>query len=511
MSTIKISQLPALTVLNSNTSNTLFVGVDVPSDTTGKFTATTLAQGLFSNNALVVGQNPILLTNTVSQFSGTDGNYIQVNLQNFSNTGAGDMVITTDVGTNTDGFIDLGINNSQWNPFLYGQTSQYPLDGYLIVDGPGTTATGNLVIGTANPGTNLVFAVGGQFANNIVAKMTANGLVLNTQSYLTFADGTVQTTAASSSGFAAAAFAAANSAIAVNATQNNTISAAFTEANSAFIAANSAGVYANSAFAAANTAAANTVNLAGIELTQNTSITSAFAQANAAFNTANNALANTTGTFAGSLTITGNVSANYAMISNQLDFSSGNGTIATSSGSNNNKNLNLVAGNDVGGYQGGSITITSGNSTTTGGTGGNINLNAGTGNVTNGSVIVTGNFIANNVIQYNANVNNATVTQSTSKATAVTINGRTGQITTSNSNINKGTAATFTVNNNYIVSAKDVVIVNIASGASVGYALTVTSVTPGSFNICINNCDGTPSGSNAADTLVINFAIIRVA
>ena len=44
MSTIKISQLPVLAVLNSNTSNTLFVGVDVPSDVTGKFTATTLAQ-----------------------------------------------------------------------------------------------------------------------------------------------------------------------------------------------------------------------------------------------------------------------------------------------------------------------------------------------------------------------------------------------------------------------------------------------------------------------------------
>ena len=214
MSTIKISQLPALTVLNSNTSNTLFVGVDVPSDTTGKFTATTLAQGLFSNNALVVGQNPILLTNTVAQFSGTDTNYIQVNLQNFSNIGAGDMVITADVGTDSGGFIDLGINNSQWNAAAYGQTSQFPLDGYLVVDGPGANATGNLVIGTANPGTNVVFAVGGQYANNISAKMTANGLVLNTQSYITFSDGTVQLTAVSNT------FVSANDAATLTAAKN---------------------------------------------------------------------------------------------------------------------------------------------------------------------------------------------------------------------------------------------------------------------------------------------------
>jgi hypothetical protein len=126
-------------------------------------------------------------------------------------------------------------------------------------------------------------------------------------------------------------------------------------------------------------------------------------------------------------------------------------------------------------------------------------------------VTVNTNLTVANTIQYNAAVNNNTVTQLTSKSTTVTSNGRTGQITTNGANINKGAAVTFTVNNSYIVSAKDVVIVNIASGASVGYALTVTNVTPGSFNVTVNNCDGTPSGSNAADTLVINYAIIRVA
>ena len=321
MSTIKITQLPVLAVLNSNTSNTLFVGVDVPSDTTGKFTATTLAQGLFSNNALVVGSNPILLTNTVAQFSGTDSNYIQFNLQNYSNTGAGDMVITADVGTDTGGFIDLGINNSQWNPVVYGQTSQFPLDGYLVVDGPVANATGNLVIGTANPGTNVVFAVGGQYANNISAKITANGLVLNTQSYITFSDGTVQLTAVSntfvSANDAATLQAAKNFANSVVSFQSGTLSntinvvynqanAAFAEANAAFAAGNTtsgtltvvSGVAnialynSTSGWNLANTASSNTVVTQGVDATQNTSITAAFIQANSAYNQANSATAN---------------------------------------------------------------------------------------------------------------------------------------------------------------------------------------------------------------------------
>jgi hypothetical protein len=118
---------------------------------------------------------------------------------------------------------------------------------------------------------------------------------------------------------------------------------------------------------------------------------------------------------------------------------------------------------------------------------------------------VTGN------IRYDQTQNNATVTQQTNKTTAVTCNGRTGQITTSNANINKGVAVKFTVNNSYITSAKDVIIVNIASGATVPYSVSVNNISAsGSFDITINNADSTGSGANAADTLVLNFAVIKV-
>ena len=123
----------------------------------------------------------------------------------------------------------------------------------------------------------------------------------------------------------------------------------------------------------------------------------------------------------------------------------------------------------------------------------------------NTALTLTGN------IRYDQTQNNATVTQQTNKTTAVTCNGRTGQITTSNANINKGVAVKFTVNNSYITSAKDVIIVNIASGATVPYSVSVNNISAsGSFDIAINNADGTGSGANAADTLVLNFAVIKV-
>jgi hypothetical protein len=57
MSTIKISELPKFTTINANTSNTLFVGVDIPSAQTFQYTAGTLAAGLFANTELIVGNN----------------------------------------------------------------------------------------------------------------------------------------------------------------------------------------------------------------------------------------------------------------------------------------------------------------------------------------------------------------------------------------------------------------------------------------------------------------------
>jgi len=370
MSTIKISQLPLITQLNANTANTLFVAVDVPSDTTGKFTATTLAAGLYSNNALVVGVNPIVFTNTIAQFSGVDPSFTQVNLQNFSNTGAGDMIITADTGTNANAYIDLGLNNSQWNAAAYGQTSQFAYDGYLVVQGPGPVNQGNLVIGTAVAGANLVFAVGGQYANNISATITANGLVLNTQSYIVFADGTSQTTAVSNTFVNAndystlvAAKNYANSVVSVQTgTLSNTVNvvfnqanAAFAEANAAFAAgntlsgtvtivsgvANVAAYNASSGWLVANSASSNTVVTQGVDATQNTSITAAFIQANSAYNQANTANANAA------------AASSYA----NSAFLQANSTTSNSATVGSYANSAFIAANSAGAYANSAFTV----------------------------------------------------------------------------------------------------------------------------------------------------------
>jgi len=259
MSTIKISELPKFSSINANTANTLFVGIDIPSAQTFQFSAGTLAAGLYANTALVVGNNRISYDNTVAQFSGVANNYLQINFQNFS-TGtkaSSDFVVSTDDSDNITKFVDLGISNGNYSdPVNYSAFSGY--DAYLYNYGPTvSSAQGNLIIGAASSNAKTVFIAGGVMAQNIVAWMTTTGLKLNTQSYITFSDGTTQTTAAASNAYSQASFALANTTV---------------------------------------------TNQAAINATQNTSITAAFTKAN-------NALANTTGTFAGDLTLTGNLIA----------------------------------------------------------------------------------------------------------------------------------------------------------------------------------------------------------
>ena len=133
MSTIKISELPQLSQLDSNTSNSLFVSVDLVSGVTGKISATAIANTLFANNTLNVGGNPVLFPNTIAQFSGNSITYLQVNNQNFSGPGSSDYIATADIGTNSNNYIDLGINNSGFNDPNFSAMS--PLDGYLYAHG----------------------------------------------------------------------------------------------------------------------------------------------------------------------------------------------------------------------------------------------------------------------------------------------------------------------------------------------------------------------------------------
>ena len=124
-----------------------------------------------------------------------------------------------------------------------------------------------------------------------------------------------------------AAFLAANAATATDTTQNASIAAAFT-------AANSAGVYANGAFAAANAANAT-------DTTQNNSITAAFTAANSAgvyangaFARANNSLnANTGGTVTANVTISANLTASNVATQTYIQFGDGSKQFTANAGS----------------------------------------------------------------------------------------------------------------------------------------------------------------------------------
>ena len=289
MSTVKISDLVAIATINSNTANTLLVGVDIPTGVTGKLTAHTLAQGLYSNEVLNVGARIVDLPDTIAQFSLNSASYIQTNLVNTDDGGSADFVVTANSGTDTTYFIDMGYANKDFNPGSETNslgTSINRLDGYIYTQGStSNTWGGNLVVGTVSTGKEIRFIAGGGAANAIVAKMSSSALTFNRN--VVFADGTSQNTSSGSAGTAAnSSFEKANS--------------AGQYANSAFTAANSAGAFANSAADSASSALINAGVADTKAIVSGRYANGAFLQANAAFIVANTppAIANSAAIYA---------------------------------------------------------------------------------------------------------------------------------------------------------------------------------------------------------------------
>lgn len=98
-----------------------------------------------------------------------------------------------------------------------------------------------------------------------------------------------------------------------------------------------------------------------------------------------------------------------------------------------------------------------------------------------------------------------TVTQATDKSTAVTLNKSSGQITMNGAALASVTNVTFTLNNS-LLSAKDVLILNVSGTATAGaYNCWVSSMTAGSATITLRNI----SGGSLSEAVVINYAIIH--
>jgi len=109
----------------------------------------------------VLGYTPF--AQTMAQFTGNFNGYMEVNVQNV-NTGtksSADVVVSADnVGTN-NGYIDMGITNSNWDgtqPYSLGQILS-PNDGYIMVGPNAVAGNGDLAFGTTTTGTNIKFVV----------------------------------------------------------------------------------------------------------------------------------------------------------------------------------------------------------------------------------------------------------------------------------------------------------------------------------------------------------------
>jgi hypothetical protein len=100
-----------------------------------------------------------------------------------------------------------------------------------------------------------------------------------------------------------------------------------------------------------------------------------------------------------------------------------------------------------------------------------------------------------------------TVTQATSKSTAVTLNKPAGQITMNGAALATATNVTFTLNNS-LISVNDILILNVAAGATAGaYNCWVSSLAVGSASITVRNI----SGGSLSEAIVINFSLIHCA
>ena len=98
-----------------------------------------------------------------------------------------------------------------------------------------------------------------------------------------------------------------------------------------------------------------------------------------------------------------------------------------------------------------------------------------------------------------------TVTQATSKATGVTLNKASGQITMDNAQLNAGVEVSFAVTNSEI-AATDVVVVNHGSAGTAGsYLAQANTIAAGSFAITVTNV----SAGNLSEAIVLNYVALK--
>lgn len=120
------------------------------------------------------------------------------------------------------------------------------------------------------------------------------------------------------------------------------------------------------------------------------------------------------------------------------------------------------------------------------------------------NIVGADNILSDNALGYTSAAQ-GTVTQATSKSTAVTLNKSAGRITMNAASLGATTNVSFTLNNS-LISSNDVLILNLAAGATAAsYNLWVDSLGAGTASITLRNT----TGGALAEAVGINFALIH--
>ena len=125
-------------------------------------------------------------------------------------------------------------------------------------------------------------------------------------------------------------------------------------------------------------------------------------------------------------------------------------------------------------------------------------------NIINADVVKAASIATTGTIGYAAGAYGA-VTQTNNKTTGVTINTPSGQITTANAQLAPSATATFVVTCS-AVSTKDVVVISVASGGTLGaYDVFIAAIANGSFTVVIKNV----TNNAYSEAINLNYAIFH--
>ena len=98
-----------------------------------------------------------------------------------------------------------------------------------------------------------------------------------------------------------------------------------------------------------------------------------------------------------------------------------------------------------------------------------------------------------------------TVTQATNKATGVTLNTESGQITMNDATLNAGVEVSFTVTNSKVAATDVVVACHGSAGTAGSYLVNANAIADGSFAVSVSNV----SSGSLGEAIVINFVALK--